>query len=289
MKYKILGWKPSYVSGDEPETIYIIPVSPEPDEYRIIYPETLEKHMVEVLTDRALIIRSFEGCTEHAVDIIREYLANQLTQKGDRSSTQISVKFVLGVALVGLGLINWTFPDPLPLIDELLMVIGGGALAVWSARAKKLLPDFRERLEEATREARSLIPSPDPLLTRIYNSIRAKQQPEKEYDEQSSLDRIAAEAQWFVKFLNVRDMIELKSVTVDNVREVVGALQDIIPLKTLVRLERGYLRHGTRPRLRRLRERITMRLDLTDDALAVYCGFYRSAQEYFEREGLQLP
>ena len=289
MKYKTLGWRPSYVSGDEPVTIYIIPVSSEPDEYRVIYPETLEKHIVEVLTDRALRIRSFEGCTDHAIDVIQDYLTNLLTRTGDKSSTQSNVKFVLGVALVVLGIINWTFPDPLPLIDELLLVIGGGALAVWSARAKKLLPVFRERLEEAVREVRGLMFSSDPLLTRIYDSIRAKQQPEKEYDEQSSVDRIEAEAQWFVKFLNVRDMIESESVTVDDVREVAGALRDIIPLKTLVRLERSYLRYGTRARLKRLREKTQRRLDLTDDALAVYCGFYRSAREYFEREGLQLP
>jgi hypothetical protein len=287
MKYKTLGWKPSYVSGDKPETIYIIPVSSEPDEYRVIYPETLEKHIVEVLTDRALRIRSFEGCTDQAIDVIQDYLVNLLTRTGDRSSARTNVKFVLGVTFVVLGIINWTFPDPMPLIDELLLVIGGGALAGWSARAKKLLPDFRERLDEAAREVRSLNPSPGPLLTRIYNSIRAKQQPE--YNEQSSLDQIEAEAQWFVKFLNVRDMIESESVTIDDVRELAGALRDIIPLKTLVRLERSYLRHGTSIRLKRLREKIKRRLDLSDDALAVYCGFYRSAQEYFEREGLQLP
>jgi len=131
--------------------------------------------------------------------------------------------------------------------------------------------------------------SSDPLLTRIYNSIKAKQQPEKEHDEQSSADQIEAEAQWFVKFLNVRDMIESESVTVDDVREVARALRDIIPLKVLVRLERNYLRYGLRARLKRLREKIKGRLELTDDALTVYCAFYRSAKEYFEQEGLQLP
>jgi hypothetical protein len=288
MKYTTLGRRPPYVSGDRPEMIYVIPVSSDPEDYRIIYPNTLKKNIVELLLDKAIQIMAFESCSENAVWDVREYLKNQLEQKNERHSSRINTGFICGIGLAVLGLLNFTFPDPLPLIDELLMMIGGGVWAFRSARAKRLLPQFRERVQQAENWVRDLEAFSDPLLTRIYGSVKAKQEPQQQDLEQTTLDRIEAESQWFVKYLNIRDMIESESVTTDEVREVIEALEDIIPLKTLVRLERSYERSGMPVRLKRLRDKVKSQLEMSDDALAVYCGFYRSACEYFKIEGQKL-
>ncbi len=287
MSYKTLGWRPSYISGEEPVTIFVIPMSSRAEDFRIVYPTTLEKNLAEILTDRALRVRVFEGCPAIGIETIRDYISAQLRRTEQKTAGGINIRLVLGVVLIILGVIDWTFPDPLPFIDELAMVLGGGAIVGWSFRQKKLFSEWKGRVREAADEAQRLESEPDSLLTRIFQSIKVKGNPE--ITKPGSLDRIELEAQWFVKYLNVRDMIESEEVTADNVREVSEALQDIMPLKSLLRSERGYPRYGARARLKLLRERTMRRLNLTDDALDVYCAFFRSAQEYFEREGLQLP
>ena len=124
------------------------------------------------------------------------------------------------------------------------------------------------------------------MLTRLFQSIRAKEKPDTDVGDGLPFpDRIDLESQWLVNYIDVQEMIETGAATEAEVKEIMAALSDIIPIRALVKMERHIDRDAVRRRMNRLKDRITERIGFSSSVLTVYCEFYKSAQKYFEIRG----
>ena len=283
MKYKILS------ARGEPATIYILPVSSDSAAYRIIYPDGLEKDLLEILLEDGILIQEFEGCSELAVSEIREYLAEKLEQSSVDYNRNINYTFAGGVTLGVLGIINWAWPDPLPFVDEALLIVAGTALALFALSRRGQLAQYRDRVARAEKKIQELEASAQPVLTRLFQSIRTKEKPDTGDGNQPPFpDRIDLESQWLVRYIDVHEMIESGFATEAQVKGITTSLCDIIPLRALVKMEKHSDRDAVRRRMKRLKERITERIGISNSVLSVYCEFYKSAQDYFEGSGKGL-
>ncbi|MBA7689656.1 hypothetical protein ES703_98164 [subsurface metagenome] len=124
MKYRTMRFN-GLLGPNSEAVIYIIPVSSDPGAYRVIYPHNLGKKLFQLVIKNNLSIKMFEGCSEGALPAVKKKLVEMLNQWLERYSVQMNSLFLVGVALTILGLIDWTFPDPLPLVDELVFTVLG--------------------------------------------------------------------------------------------------------------------------------------------------------------------
>ncbi|MBA7705156.1 hypothetical protein ES703_113980 [subsurface metagenome] len=124
-------------------------------------------------------------------------------------------------------------------------------------------------------------------MSRIYKSIRAKEEPELEkLNGLTELDRLDLESEWLVKYINIGEMIRAQAITADEAKEIMSVLQSIIlPMKKMVKLEEKGLKFGGRGKLKRIRKRTAEKGGISEGVLTVYCEFYKSAREYFNSLG----
>jgi hypothetical protein len=283
VKYKVLR------SRNKPVVVYAIPISADPNTYKILYPDCLEKDVLGVLETCGIKIQGFEGCSELAVSEIREHLRQTLDESALTYRRNANTAIVGGVAVALLGILNWMLPDPLPLADEVLLIITGTVLALFGLRRRRHLARYKDRLAQARGQIRELGAKSQSVLTRLFRSIRAREKPEIEDDNlAASSDRIDLESRWLVRYIDVQEMIESGDANELQIREIAASLCDVVPLKALIKLEKHRDRSSARRRMKRLRERITDRTGIPDGVLSVYCEFYKSARNYFESRGGQL-
>jgi hypothetical protein len=179
-----------------------------------------------------------------------------------------------------LGLANWFVPDPLPAVDEILLMLGGAAMALFGRRRA-----VREELVQADRAdaaraaVRLLSTTEDGVLTRIHGSLGAL---ETGGAADAGHDQIERESRWLVDYVDAEAAVREGSTTAEEVRELFRVLRQFIPFERLLRLEkRGASALG---RKRRLLGRLQERHGLTADAVTVYCEFYRSVQSLGESD-----
>jgi hypothetical protein len=283
MKYKVLRTR------DEPVAIYILPVSSDSDEYRIIYPDRLEKNPLKILERGGIRIYEFEGCSKLAVSEVREYLVKKLDQSAIDYSRTTNTLIGSGIAVGLFGIVDWLLPDPLPVVDETFFIVTGTIMVFLGFRQRRQTDQYRDRVAWAKMNLQGLKASDQSVLTRLFKSIRTKEKPETEDDSQPPFpDRIDLESQWLVRYIDVHEMIESGKATDVQVKEVIASLCDIIPLRALVKMEKRSDRVAVRRRLKTLKEKIAEELGITDSALSVYCEFFKSAQNYFESKGRRI-
>ena len=270
--------------------IYIIPVSSECDEYRVIYPDTLEKKILQLLYHDDLIIKQFSRCTPEAAYAVKQKLKDLVRRRLEEYKARGLYMFFGGIGLAVLGILSWTFPDPLLLVDEIAFTVGGGILTFFGAKFRKQkLPLFREVAQVVEARVESFEEKDDPLLSRIFESIRAKEDPKGITGSDSAqIDQIDAESLWLVDYLNVREMVESQKVSTDDVANLLVSLQDVIPLRQIATLEKSGPYAKSKQRAKRKREHVADRYGLSDDAITVYCELYKSAKEFFESRGITL-
>ena len=279
MKYRMMKfeWLPD--PSRQPAVIYIIPVSADSEEYRVIYPSTFSRNAVRLLYYGDVSIRAYKGCPPEALESVRQKLTEMLIQRTEGVVSRATHMFLGGIGLAVLGVISWTLPDPLPLVDEIGFLLGGVVLALQGARHRqKKVPAYREMARVAETQIDGLEPDDDPFLSAVVHSIQAKARPDGDHGEE---DRIEAEGKWLVEYVNVREMIENETVKPQEVRRIVSGLLDVIPMRAM------QVGRSSKRKRRRL-ERILARTGLSDDALTVYCEFYRAAREYFDSKGQKL-
>jgi len=277
MKYSLLSI--SGIQRRRSEIIYIIPASADAAESCALVPRRLRKRALTGLLDTVIYIRRFEGCPDSAVEAVRDKVGSLVDGRLQSHAARVTAMILGGVVVAVLGILDFTLPDPLPLADELLMIIGGmacSAVGYWLRR--ETLPALREKARAALRRIDETEAEEDPLLSRLYRGIREKRAPQAE----DAADLIEAESRWFVRHVDIREEVERGELDPRRVRALLDGIEGITHLKRLVRAE---IRGAPRTRLKRLRRKAREKTDFSDDALTVYSEFVKSVRAYFRETG----
>ena len=277
MKYEILRPQNDASQG---ETVFVIPVSSQADQHTVLYPKGLERR----LSPRGAVeIRHFAGCSLETQEWVEDSLETMFEEAKRKERRRSQNVFVASIGLAVLAAVSWAFPDPLPILDEMVLTLGAGVLAFLSCRRyrdalrrKAVLPDAAETGRLERRE--------DPVLTRLFNALQGVGR--TNWDEAvhgDSRDLVELESEWLVRVLDVDEMVHSGEIDERDLRRTVSALARALPLKTLLFLE-GRARHTRR--LKRLRESLRRRYKLSENALIVYSELYRCTREFFRKKGL---
>ena len=258
-----------------PITVFVVPVSGDPLDYLILYPRLRGSVLVGALARGQGALRAFSGVTPEAMERVSEHLGEAVRREEKRTEGRTTSMVFSGIAIAALGLANWFVPDPLPAVDELVLTLGGAALALFGRRRKnreELI--WADRAEAARATIRSLRAGEDGVLSRAFGSLRALENRDPHRDGR---DAIENESRWLVDYVDALAAVQEGSATEEEIRELFRVLSRFIPFRTLRRLEgRG---GAAIRRKRRILARLRDRHGLTANAVTVYCEFYRSARE----------
>jgi hypothetical protein len=263
-------------------TLYVVPLSHDPAAYHVVFPQDMKKAPLEKLLHGHVDLKDFEGWQQEELGSIREMIRRILKKGVEGFSNRANALFVGGVLTTVLGALNFLLPDPLILLDELFfLVVGSIAALIGYRRRRYRLPVYRDLFGSAESRLDLQLVSPEPLLSRIYQSIKAKRNPESA-ESSGSLDRIELESQWLAKYLDIGTMVREGEAEEKDIVRVLSLIQDIFPVRRLIRMERRRL--GRRV-IKRMRRRLREKTGLSDDAIDVYSEFYKSAERYLEDRG----
>jgi hypothetical protein len=283
MTYRPMRFDPDYRPFVAPESIYVMPLSADPEQFRVLCPSNLRKKLLDLAVQDRLSLRVYAGCPVEAAVLVREQLSRQCNRDADRYGSRLNRLAATGAALAVLGLVNWVLPDPIPFADELLLTAGGAGLAYYGlATRRRNLPQLRRKVEVAERQLGALTPVEDVLLGRIYKSIRAKTSPDLRSGIEGTVDLVEAESAWLVEDLDLRSLVESGAAAPSDLRHLMEVLGDAVPLGRIAALDRRLRRRPADRRARGALERLAGRLGMSRDALTVYGEFYRITREILE-------
>ncbi|MBN1837707.1 MAG: hypothetical protein JW820_17755 [Spirochaetales bacterium] len=283
MTYHPMRFDPAYRPFVDSVSIYVLPLSADPTRYRVLSPSGLHSKLLDLAVQDKLSIRQYRGCPPEAASAVKEELLRFCGRGAERYATRLERSTTLGVALAALGVINLVVPDPLPVADELLMILGGGALA-WSGlsrRRRNLLP-LRAKAETAEERLRALAPVDDALVGRIFAAVKARTAPELPDPGVRQIDLVEAEAAWLVEHLDLRSVVADGEATPAELRELREALEDGFPLGRVRVLERRLRANPRHRATRRALDRLAERCGISREVLGVYGEFSRIAAEILE-------
>ena len=264
-------------------TIYLIPQSAHPDEFKVLFPATLKGRILEAVLYGGIRILKFRGCSEEAEVRIRKELENFLKKKLEKYRGGGRGLFAFGVVLGVIDVINLFFPDPLPLFDEVMLALASVGFAFWGYRLlKDTIPRMEREIIRAKDRVGSLDLQEDPVLTRIFEAIREKDALDGKGTAET-VESAEKESRWLVDFVSVEDGVREGHYTSDDVRRIIAVLRDAFPLRRYLNLE-ARLPYTSR-RLRRMRAELMDTYELSENALQVYAEVYKSARGYFKDRG----
>ncbi len=275
-----MRFDPEYRPFVAPKCIYIVPLSSDPSRYQVLIPAGLSKDLLDLLIQDKLVIRQFKRCPKEAAASVTAQLERSCTQGPPRYSSRMNQLIVLGTVLFVLGIINWTFPDPLPLIDEILM-IGGGAgvgIAGYMARRKNLSL-LQNKSSKAAQRLSDINCIDDPLLTRVQEAIRAKSSPDYERSGKEVVDLFELESEWLVKYLDLQRLLDSDAVTIQDLSCLLDVLSNAFPLPRFLSIEQKLRRDPSDRAVRKARDNLAQRYSLSGDAFTVYSEFYRLGRQ----------
>ena len=282
-----MRFDPEYRPFVAPRGIYIIPLAGEASRHQVLIPGRLTKHLLDLLIQDKLVIHRFGGCPPEAIAGVKAQIARSCSQEPSRYSIRMNQILVAGTALAVLGIINFAFPDPLPLADELLMLGGGAGLGFIGLRnRRKVLPLLRSKTEKALEGLDKLESAEDILLTRIHEAIRARGADGGEPAAEEPVDPFESESRWLVEILDLQKLLDTGSVTIEHLESLLGVMTNAFPLGRFQSLERKLRTNPKDRRARRAREELAARCGLSADAFTVYAEFHRLAQEILKSDSL---
>ena len=248
--------------------IYVIPLSSNNKDYKIIYPENLEKTLSKYNTK--ITIKQFEQCPETASNEIKKNLKRILGEKYHKNKGKTITYLFGGGALLLLGGLNLILPDPLILLDEIAMVIGGGILVRYGYKIKKEYPKYEENIREMVDNISNIETEENNLLSKIYNAIASK--------EKNNNTILEVEYKWLIN-LDISELINHIKDEAET-KEIMDGLSDIIPFVKILKLEKKKNIKKKKKLINKVKEKIR----LSNNALEVYCEFYKSIKDYFEKK-----
>ncbi len=266
-------------SGGAARTVYIIPTSADPDDFLVIYPRSLAKTRGDTLALARTRIRYYAGCPPGALAAVRRRLRELLDKKMDDFASAAGLLMAIGAGLAALGIASWVIPDPLPLVDEILFTVGGAAIFGLGLRSRlKSLPVLRDRARLVAAEVADLEGDEEPLLSHIARSLAVRA--ELSAKPAPAEERAELEAEWLVRSVRIDEMIASGKLTAESVKRVLGAIADILPIRALSK--RSFRSAGPRgqKRRRRIVANSVENSGLSEEALDVYCEFFKSAEAY---------
>jgi hypothetical protein len=280
MKYRPMRFDPDYRPFVTPGRIYVIPLAAEPSRYHVLIPSRLDKNLLDLLIQKKLVIHRFDSCPPEALAGITAQIARSCSRGPAHYSIRMNQILVAGTILVVLGIVNFTFPDPLPLADELLMVGGGAGIGYIGLRnRRKILPLLRDKTERALEALHELECTEDILLTRIQEAIRVKGAAGDERTLKSPVDPFELESRWLVEILDLQQLLDAGSVAIEHLASLLDVLMNAFPLNKFQTLERKLRTDPKDRRARRARDGLRARYGLSADAFTVYAEFHRLARE----------
>jgi hypothetical protein len=269
-----------------PKNIYIVPLSLEPSRCQVLVPANLSKKLLDILIQDKLKIRQFQGCPPVTEERVRAQLQHSCDQGPGRYSYRTTQMIVAGTALTVLGIINWAFPDPLPLADEILMVGAGVGIGLAGyLYRRRNLPLLKEKAAKAINRLSGLSAVEDPLLTRIHKAICALSAPDYGPTREGPVDLVEAESKWLVDYLDLNSLLDSKAITIDALALLLEALSAAFPLARFFTLERKLRQDPTNPRIRKARNKLADHCGLSREAFTVYAELYNRAGQILSERG----
>ncbi len=267
-------------SGEGLVPVYVLPLAADPSRYRIVYPLLLERCPEAALARGAVEVRRFQGCDERALEDLCGRLRSLVDRRAQAAQDRNTTLFVAGVAVAALGIVNVVLPDPVPALDETLLIGGGALAAFWAARRRnRELPLLWARVEEARKEIDRLDAREDPLLTRLHRALAHRDRPEAPSEAAPQVDEIERQAAWLVEDLDLRTALARDPVSREELAKLTEVLESSFALRGPAHSRRREAHPGRRRRLR-----LARRLGLSSGTLIVYQEFCRVAREVLEGE-----
>jgi hypothetical protein len=285
-----MRFDPDYRPFVAPRCIYVVPLSGDPSSYQVLIPARLSKDLPDLLIQDQLSIHRFKDCPAEAISNIKSQLRRICARGPSNYSIRMNRVLVAGTVLVVLGLINVTFPDPLPLADELLMIGGGCALGITGYRnRRKILPLLSRKTERAAERLDALESFEDILLTRIHEAIRARDAGGRERGKHvaaESADPFERESRWLVEYLDLQQLIDSETVGLEQLNALLEVLTNSFPLARFLSLEWDLRKNPKNGRARAARQKLAGRHGLSADAFTVFAEFYRLGREIVSSGGV---
>ncbi|MBN2532786.1 MAG: hypothetical protein JXB88_07845 [Spirochaetales bacterium] len=301
MKYRLLKSEKIPVPAGDNKIIYIIPLSSSHKQYAVIYPAIPAGQLLDDIFQERVGLHRFRGCPDNAVGKVKQALIDMIHSELKQSSAKQSSMWIIGIALIGFGVFDLFLPDPLILVDELLILAGGGWILASGLKLKKIHTVLKDKHDSIVKKITGLPVIEDNLCSGIFASIQAKDERlMKEFKENFSIesvkDRIEVETRWYVDYINIEELINTGQVLPFDVRNIMNGLDCIIPLKKIVYLEekihnkmvKGENTARLSRKLKIIKNRANRDYGFSEDALTVYSEFYKSASAYFFSKGEKL-
>ena len=270
MKYKI--WVPSESERSEgPVRVFVIPISADSSKYRIISPRIRMGRILGRVLSNGILIESFGSPFPGAAAAVREGYSSLLSRIERRTEGRSGTVFILGILFAILGVVSWTIPDPLPLVDEVALTVGGFLMAFSGYRSiRRDLPIIADRCEKGRVEAETAEEIVNPVLRRLYTAMRQKSIPETSVDE--AADSIEIEARWLITAADAGREAAEDCPGAVSADELAGVFSGAFGFRRLLGRERRNRRTSV------LLRRAAVRTGLSEDGLAVLYEFWKAVQ-----------
>ena len=281
MRYGIFRSRGVLPPWEQDIDIYIAPVAEKADRCQALTPLALRKGGEFTLMHQSFHIRTYEGCPGSAVEAVQDALASEFRGRAEKFSSRMRLFFSAGIAAAVLGLVNIFIPDPLPFLDEMVLIIGGGLVSSLGGSAlKRQVGPYRNCIKNIIENIEGADIVPDPVLSTVYRAIRCRARPGEDDSGKDCADDIERESLWLVEHLNISALI--RSEAVDRKRFI--SVMRILARSFRARLFLSPLLRKTR-RYRRLLDKLGMDVH----AAAVYEELFARAGDIFAEGGEKFP
>jgi hypothetical protein len=285
VKYRSLAPGGPEEAGKKDLPILILPLSADPEIYSISYPEIDDETFLTVLLSGRVRILSFDPVPVDAVAQLRSLMSERLGSMSQKTANRFRAFFSGGIAVAVLGIINWTVPDPLPLIDEGILSIGGLAAVYYSLYFRKnKVPETEELLSKARELLTRIGAEPSPLLSYIYRTLMTRDSIEKKLLDASVSERGDEETED-----NGPDLLEAEvragRIDIAEIEQIVPVLDALMNLSAPAGIQK--IRRLFRSR-RASPLRSSASREVSGSALEVYRDIYSQAEEVLSARGKRL-